>query len=223
MSEQRNIPQLEIQGLGLSFGRKILWDSVSLTLKPGEKVAITGRSGSGKSSLLKCILGFVTPSSGRIRVRGEDLNAGTVWSLRCAMGYVPQEPDLGNRTGLEFIRTPFGYKSNRGRSWRPERLESLCRAFQLDPDLLDQPVRKLSGGEKQRVAVISALLLERELYLFDEVTSALDEEARAAAADYFRSQGGLSALFVAHDPALRAMCDRIISLGSSRQGGETPS
>jgi putative ABC transport system ATP-binding protein len=220
VSEPGNVPQLEIQGLGLSFGQKSLWESFSLTLEPGEKVAVVGRSGSGKSSLLKCILGFVTPSSGRICVRGEELLAGTVWSLRRSMGYVPQEPDLGTRTAQDFLRVPFGFKANRSRPWQPERLQSLCRTFQLDPGLLAQPVRKLSGGEKQRVALISALLLERDLYLFDEVTSALDEEARAAAAEYFRAQTGLSALFVAHDPELRAICDRVIALTPTGNGGE---
>lgn len=214
MCEQGNVPPLELDGLSLSFGEKQLWRGFSLVLNPGEKVAVVGRSGSGKSSLLKCILGFVTPSNGRIRIHGEELHAGTVWSLRRAVGYVPQEPKLGSRTALEFIRAPFAFKANHGRILQPERLKSLCRTFHLDPSLLDQPARKLSGGEKQRVALISSILLERGLYLFDEVTSALDEAAREAAADYFRSRGDLSALFVAHDPEIRRMCDRVISLPS---------
>ncbi len=208
MSEAAGSVPLEIQGLGLEFGQRRLWKDLDLSLAAGERIAITGKSGGGKSSLLKCILGFVAPTGGSLFIGGIRLDSGTVWPLRRSMGYVPQEPDLGGLTAGEFIRKPFSYKANHDLAWDEGRLGDLCGAFHLDPDLLSQPSRSLSGGEKQRVALISALMLNRGLYLFDEITSALDEEARAAVAEFFQAERGFSAVFVTHDRELRAACDR---------------
>jgi ABC-type lipoprotein export system ATPase subunit len=133
---------------------------------------------------------------------------------------VPQEPELGDLTAEEFIRMPFRYRANRGLDWEEGRLRELCAAFHLERGILSQSSRKLSGGEKQRVALIAALMLQRQLYLFDEITSALDEEARAAVADHLINAEGLTAVFVAHDRQLREACDRVYGLepgGSLRE------
>jgi ABC-type multidrug transport system ATPase subunit len=204
---------LEVRNLVLSFDSKSLIKGMNVSLVQGEKIALVGKSGSGKSSLLKCLLGVLLPSAGEIVMHGEELTLKTVWALRRRIGYVPQEPELGELTGEEYIRRPFQYKANRHLTWSPERLQELCQAFHLEPSLLGQPSRLLSGGEKQRIALIAALMLERELYLLDEITSALDEESRAAVADFFRSQAKLTAVLVAHDPELRAICDRTYLLG----------
>jgi putative ABC transport system ATP-binding protein len=212
MSEAESPVPLEIQGLSLEFGPRRLWHDLTLTLGAGEKIALTGKSGGGKSSLLKCILGLVAPSAGSVLIRGARLDSKTVWSARQFMGYVPQEPDLGDLTALDFLRKPFRYRANHRLEWDEELLRELCDAFHLDEGLLSQPSHRLSGGEKQRVALISALMLRRGLYLFDEITSALDEEARAAVAGYFKEASGMTAVFVAHDRELRAVCDRVYSL-----------
>jgi len=212
MSEAADPPLLEIRGLSLGFGQRSLCEGLSLTLSQGEKIAITGKSGGGKSSLLKCILGFVPPSSGSICIQGIELDPLTVWPLRSTLGYVPQEPDLGDLTAEEFIRRPFRFRANRGLAWEDGRLRELCSTFHLEEGLLSQASRKLSGGEKQRVALIAALMLRRKLYLFDEITSALDEEARAAVADYFKHAEEFAAVIVAHDRELRAACDRVYRL-----------
>lgn len=212
MSEAAGPFLLEIRGLSLEFGQRRLWKDIDLSLSAGERIAITGKSGGGKSSLLKCILGFAAPSAGSVFLRGVQLDPRTVWPLRRSMGYVPQEPDLGDLTAEEFIRKPFSFKANQDLAWDEGHLADLCCEFHLDRGLLSQPSRKLSGGEKQRVALISALMLSRGLYLFDEITSALDEEARSAVAEFFERERGFSAVFVSHDRELRAACDRTYSL-----------
>ncbi len=147
------------------------------------------------------------------------LDSRSAWTLRRQIGYVPQESDLGAATAREFIQRPFQYRANQDLVWNEERLQSLCRAFHLDPDLLAQSSKKLSGGEKQRIALISALLLDRKLYLLDEITSALDQESRAAVAEYFSGEDSLSAVIVAHDPMLQAVCGRTYALGSDGKPG----
>ncbi len=206
---------LEIRNLDLQLGSRQVFQRLSISLSKGEKIAVTGKSGSGKSSLLHCILGFLNPVSGRIFLQGEELDSGAVWTLRKLIGYVPQEPDLGNSTAREFIQKPFAYRANRDLVWDEDRLQNLCQTFHLSSNLLTLPSKKLSGGEKQRIALISALLLDRELYLLDEITSALDQETRDAVVEYLAGQKTLSAVIVAHDPILQALCDKTYSLQSN--------
>ncbi len=219
MREPIDLPILEIQSLGLQIGSRLLFQHLTFSLSRGEKIALTGKSGSGKSSLLQCILGFHNPVSGRIFIQGQELNFRSAWSLRKLIGYVPQEPDLGEETARDFIQKPFAYRANQDLVWDEDRLQVLCQTFHLDPGLLIQSSKKLSGGEKQRIALISALLLERQLYLLDEITSALDQDSRAAVVGYLAGQKSLSAVIVAHDHTLRELCDRMYTIGTNGTPG----
>ncbi len=219
MREPIDFPMLEIQDLELRLGPKLLFQHFSFSLSHGEKVALTGKSGSGKSSLLECILGFHNPVSGRIFIQGKELDFRSAWTLRKLIGYVPQEPDLGDDTARDFIQKPFAYRANRDLVWDEARLQTLCQAFHLEPGLLTQSSKKLSGGEKQRIALISALLLDRKLYLLDEITSALDQDSRAAVMEYLAGQKSLSALIVAHDRTLLELSDRTYTIGTNNVNG----
>ncbi|MHC4908034.1 MAG: ABC transporter ATP-binding protein, partial [Planctomycetota bacterium] len=142
------------------------------------KLCIDGPSGSGKSSLLRAMLGFVRPQSGSITIDNQPVNNKTVWSLRHRIGYVTQEPDLGSQSVLERIRQPFGYKANAHLEFNMDTLEAYLDQFKLPRILLSKQTTDLSGGEKQRIAIIISLLLDRDLLLLDEPTSALDKESK---------------------------------------------
>ncbi len=163
----------------MAFNGSSLFDGLSFSIMPGEHIALTGPSGSGKSTVLRCLLGLVEPTAGEISVCGDVLGPHSVWHLRSQMAFVPQEADLGEGIAREFIHRPFHYRANSDKAANLERLPELLQALSLDESLLSSSTGSLSGGEKQRIALASALLLDRPILLLDEVTSALDKESAA--------------------------------------------
>jgi ABC-type lipoprotein export system ATPase subunit len=137
----------------------------------------------------------------------------SVWALRRKIAWVAQEPELGNGRALEVLERPFQYRSNRERAGNLKRTAELAGALGLDEGLLHQPVRELSGGEKQRVAILSALLLERPVLLLDEAASALDPESRDAAAELLRSLVGTTILSVSHNVEKFHLGGEIVAVG----------
>lgn len=194
----------------MGFGGKALFSNLSLEVARGERVVLTGASGIGKSTLLRCILGFTIPESGEILVNGVPVDGETVWRLRTQVAYVPQEPELGEGTLRRWFEQPFSFKANSHLKDNLERLPRLLQRLSLPATLLEAEVARLSGGEKQRVVLISALLLEREVLLLDEPTSALDRENSLAVVSLLRSLEGLTILSISHDSHFLDLADRVI-------------
>lgn len=191
---------IEIADLVVRFNGRTVLDGLSLQLGPGEKATVTGRSGSGKTTVLRCLLGFVVPDAGAIRIDGEALTARSVWHLRTKLAYVAQEPDLGDGSVRDVLERPFDYGANDHLRDNLARVDELFRAFLLPAGLLDDEITTLSGGEKQRVAIVSALLLDRRILLLDEASSALDKTAEAAIRDRLSARDDLTVLSVSHNP-----------------------
>ena len=213
-------PLLEIQNLHVTFDSKQILKGFSAYLKTGEKIAIIGESGTGKSTLLKCILGFICLDSGIIRISGKELSSKNVWELRKEIGYVPQEPDLGQGIVESALIRPFQFKANRELMPDRDKIRDFFNQFRLEQELLKKDITKLSGGEKQRIAIITALLLKRKIYLLDEATSALDEITRQAVVDYLKGHRELSLVAVTHDPHLLSICRRSYMLNKSGRSKE---
>jgi len=210
---------LAVEGLSLSFQSRVLFQNILLNLTKGRMAVITGESGTGKTSLLRCLFGFVQPVSGTIRLDGSELNDRTVWSLRRRMAFVQQEPSLGKGRVIDALRLPFFFKANQSVENPLGRLNEMMEIFRLPLTLLEENVSRLSGGEKQRLALLSALTLQRELYLLDEVTSALDERSKNAVLDYLGRQKHLTILAVSHDCRMADMSDTVLHLERQEPGG----
>lgn len=189
---------LKIQNLSVRLDDTQLFRGISLAVNVGEKITIAGPSGSGKSTLLRCVLGFV-PFEGEICIGGTPLYARTVWQLRRQLAYVAQEPELGDGTVQELLARPFSYKANQGLAYGREEVGQLFEHFRLPLPLLHKDITTLSGGEKQRVALIGALLLRRPLLLLDEAASALDGEAKKQVRAYLSGREDLAIVSVSHD------------------------
>ncbi len=201
---------IEINRLTVRFGEKVPIRYFSLNVAAGERVVITGESGQGKSTLLKCLLGFAFPESGEIRIGGVTLNGETVWHLRRRMAYVPQEPELGEGPLREWFDRPFSFKANASLKENLSRLPGLFERLSLPFSLLDSNLETLSGGEKQRIALIAALLLNREILLLDEPTSALDSKNGHAIVTLLRTLKNVTLLAISHDNGFLKLADRVI-------------
>ncbi len=211
-------PRLELAGVTVRHeGRaEPSLDAASLTVEPGETVALVGPSGVGKSTLLNVLLGFAVPEEGHVRVGGRDLSDLDLERWRSRIAWVPQRPHLFADTIAENVRLA-----------RPDAddeavLTALRDAGAYDfvaalPDgvrtALGEDGAGLSAGQRQRLALARAFLADRPLLLLDEPTASLDGESEAGIVDAVRRlAAGRTVLLVVHRPALLAVADRVVTL-----------
>lgn len=190
---------IEIKGLTLTAEGRTIVSDFSLVVEKGARAVVTGPSGSGKTTVLKAVMGFVEPRAGGISIGGVRLDGRTVWRARREMAYVPQEIDLGAGIVREALARPFAYRSSSSLSWDEGRAREMLSEFGLGSDCLGQELKGLSGGEKRRLALATALLLERPLLVLDEITTGLDLERKKAIVRYLERRRDLTVLAASHD------------------------
>jgi len=171
----------------------------NLSIEKGEKVLISGKSGIGKSTLLKLILGFTLPDKGSIHFDNTNINKKSIWDIRKRIAYVSQDLDIGQGEVKALIKEIFFLKTNSKSAFDNKELINLIHFFELKEDILFKNYEELSGGEKQRIAIIISILLEREVFLLDEITSALDEDLKKKVVKYFLDQKNLTVIIISHD------------------------
>jgi ATP-binding cassette subfamily C protein len=205
-------------------GRTIL-DEISLAIKPGECVVLTGQTGAGKTTLLDCMLGLRRIESGIIRIDGERLDTLAVAEWRHGVGYLGQDPMLFHATIEENLRwiKPDTTDADIEKALR---LASAEFVYQL-PDGLKTIVgdagSRLSGGERQRIALARALLGEPRLLVLDEATSALDAATETSVVETIaRLKGSLTIVSITHRPALVAVADRMIEVKQGKAADVQP-
>jgi putative ABC transport system ATP-binding protein len=189
---------IKIINLKIEYNKKIIVDNFNLNIKNGEKVILKGVSGSGKSSILKAILGFILPESGDIFIDEVRVTGKSITKLREKFSYISQGVDLRNEKVSFLIDEIFNFKQNKQNKKNLENLDVLFEFFQLPISIKDKNLEELSGGEKQRVGIVIAILLDREIYILDEITSALDLELKKKTVDYFL-KSEKTVIIVSHD------------------------
>lgn len=200
--------EVRLEQLNVRFGEKTIFSDFSLQLPARTHLLVTGDSGSGKSTLLKLLMGFCIPDSGRILINGTPLTEKSVWQLRRRIAYVPQRLPAVQGTARALLESLHRFSANQSISLEERDVLAYFERFGLHARQLDQPVGELSGGEQQRLAIISALLLNRDLILLDEATSALDADRRSQVMEYLSGLQSKTMLIVAHDkgwPAHRSL------------------
>ena len=217
-------PELQITGGVISFNkvsfhyrddRAIIRD-LSFTIQSGEKVAVVGASGAGKSTLVKLLFRFYDPNTGSISIDGQDVSQVSQQSLRRAIGIVPQDTVLFNQSIFENIRygDPQASDEEIFQAIRLAHLEDfIAQLPQCSATVVGERGLKLSGGEKQRVAIARTILKRPPILIFDEATSSLDSKSERSILSALQEiSEGHTSMVIAHRLSTVVDADRIIVL-----------
>jgi ATP-binding cassette subfamily B protein len=214
---QADLPEVNFNKVSFYYNaeREILKD-ISFRIAPGEKVAVVGASGSGKSTLVKLLFRFYDCSGGSIKVGGVDIRDLQIQSLRKAIGIVPQDTVLFNDTIFNNIQ--YGRPDASAEEiWEAIRHAQLNDFIKQLPEgaqtMVGERGLKLSGGEKQRVAIARTMLKKPAILVFDEATSALDSKTERGILEALREVArGHTSLVIAHRLSTVVDADRILVL-----------
>ncbi len=214
-------PLIQFDHAGVSVRDKAILIDISFDLNAGDKAVFRGKSGAGKSTVLKTLLGLYPLTSGTVYFQGKPLDKSVIAEIRRCAAYIGQEPVLGAETVREALLLPFQFKAHGGNKPLESALLEALQTLHLPEAILSQDCSRVSGGEKQRIALARGLLLGKSLYLLDEVTSALDAESKQAVFDVF-ADPKLTVLSVSHDPDWVSLCGRVfdVDAGHMTEEGE---
>jgi ABC-type glutathione transport system ATPase component len=217
---------LEVAGLSVSYGkgraRTLALSGASFSMQRGEIVGVIGETGSGKSTFCRAVLGLVKPSSGTVKIAGQDVTAFSKrrwreFRRRGVVQYVFQDPLRSLDPDLSIAESLAEPLSVQGRPRREidAAVASYLERMNLEPSLAGRFPGELSGGQRQRVAVARALCTEPELLILDEPVSALDAANRVQVLESLSRlrSAGVAQLFISHDlGSVAGIADRIVVL-----------
>ena len=189
---------LTLEDVRKAYGRRVIYDGLSLTVRRGERWAVMGRNGAGKTTLLKMVAGAMAPDSGRVTL-GASLKLG--YFAQQALDVLDPNLTIDEQLQRDFPHESIGV------------LRNLAGAFQFSGDDVDKKIRALSGGEKTRLVMARMLLDPPNFLVLDEPTNHLDLATKEMLVEALREFDG-TMLFVSHDRAfLRGLSNRVLELG----------
>lgn len=207
--------KIEFKNVGFAFsGERIILEGFDMTVDSGEKVALVGPSGAGKTTVTKLLLRFYDVTGGAIEIDRQNVREVTQDSLRDAIAFVPQEPILFHRTLMENIR--YGRRDATDEEVKRAASLAHCDDFIARTPLgyetfVGERGIKLSGGERQRIAIARAILKDAPILVLDEATSSLDSESESLIQDALaKLMEGKTVIAIAHRLSTVMKMDRII-------------
>lgn len=205
---------LEFQNVFYINDNKTILKNITISINPGDYISVVGPSGSGKSTFLKLCCHLISPTEGTIIYKNKSIMEHSPMEVRQNIAYCFQTPYLFGETVMDNISFPY---SVRGIKTDLKKSEELLLLFNLDREYLNKDIKNLSGGEKQRIALIRTLMLEPEILLLDEATSALDVDNTLIVENLIKSlnQNGMTIIWVTHNPEQsRKNAHRLLTIDS---------
>ncbi|WP_099191810.1 ABC transporter ATP-binding protein [Tepidibacter mesophilus] len=189
---------IKFKNINLRFDNKVIFENFNMNIMDGEKILLKSPSGKGKSTLLKVLLGFHKIDSGEISFDSKKLEKNNLVYFRTNIAYLSQDVELRNQNIWDLIVEIFSYKYNKHIKITKDKFLDIANYFDLPKDIIKKEVRELSGGERQRLGLVICILLDRKVWLLDEVTSGLDNDMKQRVVDYVLNQDK-TVLIVSHD------------------------
>lgn len=203
---------VDFQNVTYTNDNKTILKNISVDVDSGDFISVVGPSGSGKSTFLKLCAQLISPTEGDIVYKNKSYLEYSPIEWRKSIGYCFQNPYLFGDTVIDNLKFPY---SIRNKKIDLKRAEELLSIFKLKIDYLNNKVKNLSGGEKQRIALIRTLLFKPEILLLDEVTSALDVDNTLIVENIIQSlnREGITILWITHNPEQsKKYANKIISM-----------
>ncbi|CAH2212172.1 ABC transporter ATP-binding protein [Tepidibacter aestuarii] len=189
---------IKFKNINLRFDDKVIFENFNMDVMDGEKILLKSPSGKGKSTLLKLLLGFHKINSGEILFDSRKLEKNNLVYFRTNIAYLSQDVELRNQNIWDLIVEVFSYKHNKNIKITKEKFLDVANYFDLPKDIIKKEARELSGGERQRLGLVICILLDRKVWLLDEVTSGLDKDMKQRVVDYVLKLDK-TVLIVSHD------------------------
>jgi putative ABC transport system ATP-binding protein len=217
MKEGSKTELIRMEGVCVAAGDRSILSGFDMSVAKEEKVLVKGRSGIGKTTLFRLLLGFRVPSSGTLYFEGRPMDAGLAWDIRKRVAHISQDSDIGEGVVRDMLEEIFSYNANKGH-FDSGKLRSLLAELSLQEDVLDKKFENLSGGEKQRIAIIISLLTKKDIFLLDEITSDLDAKLKRKVVDMFVGNPSWTVLAISHDSEWEREGVRVIDLEKLQEG-----
>lgn len=202
---------LTIQDVSFSIDQQTILQPLSLEIASGEVITLVGPSGSGKSTLLKIIASLLTPSTGSILFNNQDISMLEPVNYRKEVSYCFQQPSLFGETVSDNLNFPFEIRK---KALDETLIQSYLKQVDLPASFLSKKITELSGGEKQRIALIRNLLFPPQVLLLDEVTTGLDTDSKEIVQQLLKNsaEAGTTLIQVTHDESEIAQAHRLITI-----------
>ncbi|MCQ2599235.1 MAG: ABC transporter ATP-binding protein/permease [Alphaproteobacteria bacterium] len=211
---------IEFKNVSFKYKRKWVLRNMNLTIHPGERVGLVGGSGAGKSTMMNLLMRFYDVTSGQILIDGVDIRNITQDSLRRAIGFIPQEPTLFDRSlrdNIAYGKPDASLSQIRNAAKRAAADEFIMASDKKYDSLVGERGIKLSGGQKQRIAIARAFLKDAPILILDEATSALDSETEIAIQKSFEELASdRTTVAIAHRLSTLRNMDKIVVMRNGK-------